>query len=228
MNRFKDQRGQAMVMSVAFLIVLVGMAALVLDVGSWYRADRHAQTTADAAPSRARRTSDGAATARLLAIEYADKNEGGVTAGDVWSARHRARGDWNRPAEGRQALRAELVRYAAAACTGRPRRPSTSPRSSSTRSIPTWRTSGSPPSLSITTSPPAVAEAAAAGPKPRPRRPRPPSASSTSTGRTTTRDEHDGRLDPERFDQYMKLGDYNARTGNPFSSSHVGDSLLDC
>ena len=49
MNRFKDQGGQTLVISVAFLTVLLGMAALVLDVGSWYRADRSCQATADAA-----------------------------------------------------------------------------------------------------------------------------------------------------------------------------------
>ncbi len=49
MTTLRSQRGQAMVMSIVFLTVLLGMAALVLDVGSWYRADRHAQLTADAA-----------------------------------------------------------------------------------------------------------------------------------------------------------------------------------
>ena len=111
MNRFRDQRGQAMVMSVAFLTVLVGMAALVLDVGSWYRADRHAQTTADAAAlAGAQGLQTDAATARALAIEYADKNEGGVTAGDVSVSADTVRVTVNRPARRllRQALRAEL------------------------------------------------------------------------------------------------------------------------
>ena len=32
----------------AFLPILIGGAAMVLDVGSWYRADRATQATADA------------------------------------------------------------------------------------------------------------------------------------------------------------------------------------
>jgi hypothetical protein len=84
MNSLRDQRGQAMVMSVAFLTVLLGMAALVLDVGSWYRADRHAQLTADAAAlAGAQALPDDPARATTLALDYAQKNEGGVVTGDV-------------------------------------------------------------------------------------------------------------------------------------------------
>ena len=49
--RAQDNRGQATVLTLVFLIVLLGMAALVLDIGSWYRADRDTQSTADAAAS---------------------------------------------------------------------------------------------------------------------------------------------------------------------------------
>ena len=101
MNRFRDQRGQAMVMSVAFLTVLLGCAALVLDVGSWYRADRHAQTTADAAAlAGAQGLQTDASTARSLAIQYADKNDGGVTPGDVNVSGDTVRVQVNRPAPG--------------------------------------------------------------------------------------------------------------------------------
>ena len=31
-----NQRGQSMVMALVFLTVMMGMSALVLDVGSWY------------------------------------------------------------------------------------------------------------------------------------------------------------------------------------------------
>ena len=47
--RIRSTQGQATVLTVVFLVVLLGMAALVLDVGSWYRAKRAAQSTADAA-----------------------------------------------------------------------------------------------------------------------------------------------------------------------------------
>jgi hypothetical protein len=74
-----EQHGQTIVMTVVFLTVLLGMSASVLDVGSWYRADRHAQATADAAAlagAQGLRTSQGAAAAR--ALEYAGKNGGGL------------------------------------------------------------------------------------------------------------------------------------------------------
>ena len=47
--RTRSDKGQATVLTLVFLVVLLGMAALVLDVGSWYRADRAVQSTADAA-----------------------------------------------------------------------------------------------------------------------------------------------------------------------------------
>lgn len=79
MTRLANERGQAMVMSVAFLTVLLGMSAIVLDVGSWYRADRHAQITADAAAlAGAQALPDSYGTARSLALDYANKNEGGL------------------------------------------------------------------------------------------------------------------------------------------------------
>ena len=46
--RNNNQRGQSMVLTVVFMVVLLGFAALVIDVGSWYRAHRSAQATADA------------------------------------------------------------------------------------------------------------------------------------------------------------------------------------
>ncbi|MGZ8697874.1 MAG: pilus assembly protein TadG-related protein [Gaiellaceae bacterium] len=45
----RSERGQSLVFTLLFLGVLVGMAAAVLDVGSWYRADRKLQANADAA-----------------------------------------------------------------------------------------------------------------------------------------------------------------------------------
>jgi hypothetical protein len=60
------------------LAVLLGAAGLVLDVGSWYRADRATQATADAsALAGAQKLIDGTPDARALAQEYADKNGGG-------------------------------------------------------------------------------------------------------------------------------------------------------
>ena len=40
MKHLTTQRGQAMVLTVLFMSAMLGMAALVLDVGSWFRAKR--------------------------------------------------------------------------------------------------------------------------------------------------------------------------------------------
>jgi hypothetical protein len=80
--RLRGERGQALVVSVLFLAALLGMAAAVLDVGAWYRQQRKLQATADAsALAGAQGLTTG--TALNLALEYANKNGGGVNAGDI-------------------------------------------------------------------------------------------------------------------------------------------------
>jgi Flp pilus assembly protein TadG len=75
----RNERGQAAVLSLVFLTVLLGMAALVLDIGSWYRADRDTQKTADAAAlAGAHALPDSTANASALASQYATKNGGGL------------------------------------------------------------------------------------------------------------------------------------------------------
>src|SRR5438876_7995461 len=75
----RSERGQSMVMTLVFLAVLLGMAALVLDVGSWYRTKRAAQSTADAAAlAGAQALPYDTAGASNLAMQYANKNGGGV------------------------------------------------------------------------------------------------------------------------------------------------------
>jgi Flp pilus assembly protein TadG len=60
------------------------MAALVLDIGSWYRADRATQSTADAAAlAGAQGLPYDVNNARSLAQQFANKNGGGVSGGDV-------------------------------------------------------------------------------------------------------------------------------------------------
>jgi Flp pilus assembly protein TadG len=79
-----DNRGQTTVLTLVFMAVLLGMSALVLDLGSWYRSDRGLQQTADAAAlagAQALPMSTGNATS--LAIEYANKNGGGLGSGGI-------------------------------------------------------------------------------------------------------------------------------------------------
>ena len=79
MTRHKQDRGQAYVISILFLAVLLAMAAAVLDIGSWYRADRSLQATVDSAALAGAQALPGStATASALASQYAAKNGGGT------------------------------------------------------------------------------------------------------------------------------------------------------
>ncbi len=76
-DRRRGEGGQVLAIFVLVLVVLIGMAGLAIDVGSWYRADRQAQTIADAATLAGAQALPGdPANAPALAEEYADKNGG--------------------------------------------------------------------------------------------------------------------------------------------------------
>jgi hypothetical protein len=82
MHRRED--GQAAVLTVVFLIVLLGMSAMAIDVGTWYHQKRQLQAQADAAAlagAQAIPADTGQATA--LALDYATKNGGVLSAGGV-------------------------------------------------------------------------------------------------------------------------------------------------
>ena len=74
--RTNNERGQSMVITVVFMVVLLGFAALVIDVGSWYRAHRAAQATADASALAGAQVLPDTATAQSLASQYVAKNGG--------------------------------------------------------------------------------------------------------------------------------------------------------
>lgn len=78
-SRLRSESGQAVLMTVLFLTVLLGAAALVTDVGAWYRQQRQAQATADAAAlAGAQALPSDPAQAQVLAAQYATSNGGGV------------------------------------------------------------------------------------------------------------------------------------------------------
>jgi hypothetical protein len=78
------ERGQALVLTVVFLIMLTAMSALVLDVGSWYRADRKLQANADAAAlAGAQALPENPGEAQSIAVDYARRNDGGVESENV-------------------------------------------------------------------------------------------------------------------------------------------------
>src|SRR5205807_10041330 len=84
MSRSKSERGQVLVLTVLALTVLLGMTALVLDVGDWFRTKRQLQATADAAAlAGAQALPADPGNANSLALNYAGLNGGGVAAADV-------------------------------------------------------------------------------------------------------------------------------------------------
>jgi secretion/DNA translocation related TadE-like protein len=79
MTSIRNDRGQATVLTVIFLVALLGAVALVLDVGSWFREQRDTQSTADAAAlAAAQALPDSTGEANALANEYLAKNGGGT------------------------------------------------------------------------------------------------------------------------------------------------------
>ena len=83
-RRIALQDGQALVMTVIFLVVVIGATALTIDFGAWYRQQRQAQAVADAAAlAGAQALPTDPATAQVLAQQYAASNGGGVSAGGI-------------------------------------------------------------------------------------------------------------------------------------------------
>ena len=84
MSRTRNERGQVIVLTVIALATLLGMGALVLDVGAWFHEKRQLQATADAAAlAGAQALPDTPGTAQTMAVTYADQNGGGVLGSDV-------------------------------------------------------------------------------------------------------------------------------------------------
>lgn len=79
----KNERGQAIVLMVLSLVVLVAMAALTIDVGSWYRTKRRLQSTADAAALAGAQQLPTPGAAKSMALDYANKNGGDVKGADI-------------------------------------------------------------------------------------------------------------------------------------------------
>jgi Flp pilus assembly protein TadG len=84
MNARENERGQAIVLSVLALVALLGMSALVLDVGNWFRTKRRLQATADAAAlAGAHQLPNNPSAAQTMAMDYANKNGGDVAAANI-------------------------------------------------------------------------------------------------------------------------------------------------
>lgn len=84
MTSRRSERGQAMVLTLVFLTVLLAISAAVIDVGAWYRAHRAVQATADAsALAGVTSLPESTSQSSTLALDYAGRNGAGVTAGDI-------------------------------------------------------------------------------------------------------------------------------------------------
>ena len=80
----KSESGQAFVLMALSLVVIMGMAALVVDVGNWYHTKRRLQATADAAAlAGAQLLPTDSGGAQAMALSYANKNGGDVAGADI-------------------------------------------------------------------------------------------------------------------------------------------------
>jgi Flp pilus assembly protein TadG len=84
LSRCRDERGQSFVLFALALVMVCGMAALVLDVGNWFRDKRRLQGTVDAAAlAGAQQLPDNPAAAKTMALDYANKNGGDVAGANI-------------------------------------------------------------------------------------------------------------------------------------------------
>jgi len=84
LSRLKSERGQSLVIFVGSLVMCMGMAAFVLDVGHWFRDKRRLQGTVDAATlAGAQQLPDDPGGASAQAMSYANKNGGDVAGADI-------------------------------------------------------------------------------------------------------------------------------------------------
>jgi hypothetical protein len=213
MTRDKQSGGQAYVITVLFLAVLLAMAAAVLDIGSWYRADRSLQATVDAAAlAGAQALPDGTASASTLASQYAVKNGGGtmnITFESQVFPNDTITVSGSRPAPGffskMLGIKSVTVHATASARAGYPTQAKwvvpivVDEKHPKLQCNPHLKNNGSPDGsgnfgfINLT---------------------------GGSSGTSSL-----GNLIDNGWDQYMDLGDYDAITGNMFSSSSIGDKL---
>jgi hypothetical protein len=225
MTRHKQSCGQAYVITILFLAVLLAIAAAVLDIGSWYRADRSLQATVDAAAlAGAQALPDGTASASTLASQYAAKNGGGtmnitfetqVFPNDTISV------SGSRPAPGffskMLGIKSVTVHATATARAGYP---------TEARWVVPIVVDEKHPKLQCNPNP-------CSGPTQLVYQHLKNNGAPDGSGNfgfiNVTGDSHGtsdlGNLIENGWDQYMDLGDYDAVTGNMFSSTNIGDKL---
>jgi len=76
--RVRDERGSAVAFIVVFMVVFLGIAALVIDFGSWFTEQRRLQSAADAATLAGVQDLPNTAVASSTATTYANANVSGL------------------------------------------------------------------------------------------------------------------------------------------------------
>lgn len=92
MTAFRREEGQVVVMSALCLIVVVGMAGFVLDVGSWFRLQRATQSTVDAAALAGAQDLPDTFAANSSARTFASNNGGVAGATITFASTYAANG----------------------------------------------------------------------------------------------------------------------------------------
>jgi hypothetical protein len=78
MRRLQDERGSVIAFTVLFMVVLLGICATVVDVGSWFTERRHLQAAVDAATMAAAQDLPNTTLASSTASTYATTNATGL------------------------------------------------------------------------------------------------------------------------------------------------------
>jgi hypothetical protein len=86
LTRLRSERGQALILAALAMVVILGFAALAIDVGYWYSQKREVQNAVDAAAlAGAQELPDNPAGAETVAREYLTKNGVSEANGDTVS-----------------------------------------------------------------------------------------------------------------------------------------------
>src|SRR5207247_7895068 len=86
LSRVRSEDGQVVVLVAVFMLGLIGMTALVVDVGSWFRQQRATQSTVDAAALAGAQALPDTAQATAIAKDYGSKNGAGGASTDATSS----------------------------------------------------------------------------------------------------------------------------------------------
>jgi hypothetical protein len=86
LTRLRSERGQALVLAALAMVVVLGFAAMAIDVGYWYSQKREVQNAVDAAAlAAAQELPDDPNAAEAVALDYLDRNGVSQAGGDTVS-----------------------------------------------------------------------------------------------------------------------------------------------